>query len=56
MYDELEEVFQGELRDLTTQDLSRMKYLHLVIKESLRIFPSVPIIIRKLGADITVGK
>lgn len=46
----------GESEEITTEKLQQMTYLEMVIKESLRLYPSVPIISRRLGEDITVGE
>lgn len=40
----------------TMEDLDKMKLLDRVIKESLRMFPNVPFISRKIMEDRTVGQ
>lgn len=39
-------------RPLVKEDLLRLKYLDRVVKESLRLYPPVPFIIRKVLEDI----
>lgn len=51
---ELDEVM-GDDEDVTTEHLSRLKYLECTLKESLRIRPSVPIIMRELSSDQVIG-
>jgi cytochrome P450 len=56
VYEEMDQIFQGSDRSATMKDVSEMKYLEMVIKESLRLYPSVPFIGRKLTQDIQIGK
>lgn len=53
VYQELCEVFEDD-RMLVKEDLLKLKYLERVVKESMRLFPPVPLIIRKVLEDITL--
>jgi cytochrome P450 family 4 len=56
VYEEMKHIFQGSDRPATMKDLNEMKYLERVIKECLRIYPSVPFISRETTEDIQLGK
>eukprot|EP00058_Branchiostoma_floridae_P017225 XP_002602713.1 hypothetical protein BRAFLDRAFT_72925 [Branchiostoma floridae] len=49
---EAQEVLQGRT-DVTWEDLPSMKYITMCIKESLRIYPPVPKILRELEEPLT---
>ncbi|KAI7815338.1 cytochrome p450 [Rhyzopertha dominica] len=51
---ELDDIFNGDDRSITVRDLGEMKYLERVIKEALRLYPSVPFISRTLSEDIVL--
>ncbi|XP_049865758.1 cytochrome P450 4C1-like [Pectinophora gossypiella] len=52
VYDELKEVFGDSTRSLTAEDLPRLQYLDLVLKESLRLYPPAPVVLRKVEEDV----
>lgn len=54
--DELNEIFEGDDRAPTMKDIREMRYLEQCIKETLRLYPSVPLIARRLTEDIRCGK
>ncbi|XP_037945296.1 cytochrome P450 4e3-like isoform X2 [Teleopsis dalmanni] len=48
VYEEQEKIMGGNMkREATFQEISDMKYLDLVVKESQRLYPSVPLIARR---------
>lgn len=53
---ELNEIFGDDARLPTMQDLEEMRCLEMCIKESLRLYPSVPLFARTLGQDVRIGK
>ncbi|KOB64169.1 Cytochrome P450 [Operophtera brumata] len=52
VYEEIREVLGDSNRSVSAEDLPRLKYLEAVIKESLRLYPPVPMIVRKADKDI----
>nr|QOL02379.1 cytochrome P450 4g15-like protein [Glyphodes pyloalis] len=54
VYDELYEIFGDSDRPATFEDTLHMKYLERVILESLRLYPPVPAIARKLNQDVKI--
>jgi len=53
--EELGEIFGDSDRPATMADLQKMKYLECCIKESLRIYPSVPFIGRSVTEDTIIN-
>ncbi|CAG4961559.1 unnamed protein product [Parnassius apollo] len=52
IFEELQNVFGDDDRDVTKQDLSRLVYLEAVLKESMRIYPIVPVTARRLHENV----
>nr|XP_021183869.2 cytochrome P450 4g15-like [Helicoverpa armigera]WRX06070.1 CYP4G10 [Helicoverpa armigera] len=55
VYNELYEIFGDSDRPATFDDTLKMKYLERVILESLRLYPPVPVIARKLNRDVRIA-
>lgn len=53
--DEMDQIFDDD-RAPTMKDIREMRYLEQCIKETLRLYPSVPLIARKLSEDIRCNK
>ncbi|XP_023210867.1 cytochrome P450 4c3-like isoform X2 [Centruroides sculpturatus] len=55
VYQELEEIYGDDIdKSITCEELRKMKYLECVVKESIRIYPPVPFILRKNPSDLKV--
>lgn len=52
---ELFEVFGESERPVNTEDLKKLRYLECVIKEALRLFPSVPFFARAICEDTKIN-
>ncbi|XP_034651196.1 probable cytochrome P450 4aa1 [Drosophila subobscura] len=55
-HEELERIFDYSDRAPTMGDLREMRYLEMCIKEALRLYPTVPLIARKLGEEVRLAK
>lgn len=49
-------VFGDSTEPVTVEQISELKYLETVIKETLRLFPSAPIVGRTLTEDLEIGE
>lgn len=52
--EEMDEIFGDSDRAATSQDIQNMKYAERVIKESLRLYPSVPVFARFMREDLPI--
>lgn len=55
MYEEYQSIFGDSKRTPTMADLSEMNYTKAVIKEILRLYPSVPFIARQITEDFMLS-
>uniref|UniRef100_A0A7E4W9V8 Cytochrome P450 n=1 Tax=Panagrellus redivivus TaxID=6233 RepID=A0A7E4W9V8_PANRE len=52
---EIDEIIGDTVREVTFEDISRLKYLEACVKETLRLYPSVPMIARQTVEDTMLG-
>uniref|UniRef100_L7M3S4 Putative cytochrome p450 4v2 n=1 Tax=Rhipicephalus pulchellus TaxID=72859 RepID=L7M3S4_RHIPC len=56
VHEEIDAIFAEDMeRDVTVEDIKQMKYLECVVKESMRLYPPVPLIARDVEEDMKVG-
>nr|XP_024216136.1 cytochrome P450 4C1-like [Halyomorpha halys] len=56
VYNEQVEIFETDERISTAKDLQKMIYLEMVIKEALRLYPSIPFYSRLLNEDLKIDE
>ncbi|KAH8034297.1 hypothetical protein HPB51_022750 [Rhipicephalus microplus] len=57
VHEEIDAIFVEDVeRDVTAEDIKQMKYLECVVKESMRLYPPVPLIARDVDEDMKVGQ
>ncbi|XP_016664232.1 cytochrome P450 4g15 [Acyrthosiphon pisum] len=54
VYDEIYDVLGDGDQTITIEDTSKLLYLDQVLKETLRLFPVIPLILRKLQGDVKI--
>ena len=55
VYKELRQVFPEQESDVSYDDITNLTYLEMVIKESMRIIPVIPLILRETTSDIKLS-
>nr|QST15027.1 CYP4BY3 protein [Diaphanosoma celebensis] len=55
LLDEVDAIFGDSDRPCSTHDATELKYLECCVKEALRLYPSVPFVMRRLTEDVRTG-
>lgn len=55
VYEELSCISLNDDVDVTSDDLSHLKFLDMFIKETMRLFPAVPYLTRETSGDLKLG-
>lgn len=50
--EEQQDIFGNNNRAITSEDLAQMKYLEMVLKETMRMFPLIPLVARVAKQDV----
>lgn len=56
VYKEIWEIFRDSDSDITQKNLPNLRYLEMVIKETLRLFPTAPVLQRQTDVQLELGK
>jgi cytochrome P450 len=56
VFKELHDVFPTQDSEVTKEDLSKLVYLEMVLKESMRLLIVSPIYVRQITGDVTLCK
>lgn len=58
IHDDIQERVYGEIKEITAvnyESLSKLSYLEMVIKESMRLLPAIPLVGRETQEEIEIG-